>query len=110
MEFVVIARDTAWPGGKDRAGAADHALAQVGPPSTCSWREVRAMPASVALVATDRPECYAKQLTEQLGRRNAPVTEAGGTGLIFTTGSRLLSAGPGGLLLTAHAEDDAGSR
>jgi hypothetical protein len=66
------------------------------------------VPVSCALVATDRPDRYAKQLAEHLGRRNAPVTEPGGTRLIFTAGSCLLSADADGLLLIAEAEDDAG--
>jgi uncharacterized protein len=66
------------------------------------------MPTSRAQVVTDRPDRYAKQLTEHLGRRNAPVAEPDGVRLVFARGSCLMAPGSGHLLLTASAEDDDG--
>ncbi len=65
-----------------------------------------AMPSSRAHVATDRPERYVKQLSEHLGRRNAPVTEPGGVRLIFALGNCLMTSRPGELLLAACADSD----
>jgi hypothetical protein len=61
---------------------------------------------SRAQVATDRPDRYAKQLADHLGRRNAPVVEPGGVRLVFSRGSCLLAPGPEHLLLTATAADE----
>ncbi len=63
------------------------------------------MPSSRARVATDRPERYAKQLSEHLGRRNAPVTEPDGIRLIFARGTCLMTPAADHLLLTAAAAD-----
>jgi hypothetical protein len=66
------------------------------------------MPTSRAQIATERPDRYAKQLADHLGRRNAPVAEPDGVRLVFSRGSCLLSPRPGHLLLTATAaEEDA---
>lgn len=63
------------------------------------------MPTSRAQVTTGRPERYARQLAEHLGRRNAPVTEPGGVRLVFARGSCLMTPGTDHLLLTATAAD-----
>lgn len=64
------------------------------------------MPTSCARVVTGRPDRYAKQLAEHLGRRNTPVTGPDGIRLVFALGTCLMTAGPGHLLLTASADGD----
>ena len=63
------------------------------------------MPTSRAQVATDRPERYAKQLSEHLGRRSAPVIEPDGVRLTFARGTCLMTPVAAHLLLTATAAD-----
>jgi hypothetical protein len=61
---------------------------------------------STALVPTDRAERYAKQLLSHLGRHdNLRVTESGDQVLDFSAGSCVVAAEPGGVRLTAEAED-----
>lgn len=63
---------------------------------------------SVANVKTDRPERYLKQLVSHMGRKvNSVQSDDGSTGaLTFISGTCALTAEPGVLVLTVHAEDE----
>lgn len=61
---------------------------------------------AVALVATDQPERYAKQLAAHLGRRAEVREEEGGTRIVLPGGDCLLSAGDGALRMDATAADE----
>jgi len=66
---------------------------------------------STALVATDAPGRYAKQLLSHLGRKNTvePLDDAPEGGrLVFAYGSATLRPGDGQLRLEASAPDDEG--
>lgn len=61
---------------------------------------------ATAVVATDAPERYAKQLASHLGRRAEVRHEDAGTRILLTSGDCLLLARPGALEL--HAAADSG--
>ena len=66
---------------------------------------------SSAVVATDAPARYAKQLLSHLGRKNTvePLDDAPEGGrLVFAYGSAALRPGDGQLVLDASAEDAEG--
>jgi hypothetical protein len=63
---------------------------------------------SIAIVATDAPERYAKQLLAHLGRKNTVETVAGerqGGRLVFTHGTGTVRPEDDRLVLEASAED-----
>src|ERR1700754_1692424 len=63
---------------------------------------------SIAIVATDAPERYAKHLLAHLGRKNAVETVAGerqGGRLVFAYGTGTVRAEDNRLVLEAAAED-----
>jgi hypothetical protein len=63
---------------------------------------------SVANVKTDRPERYLKQLVSHMGRKvDSEQSDDGSTGsMTFSSGRCTLTAEPGTLVLTVHAEDE----
>jgi uncharacterized protein len=61
------------------------------------------MTTSVAHVATDAPERYAKQLCEHLGRRSESTYADGIGRIVLTAGVVELRSAPGVLTLTATA-------
>ena len=63
---------------------------------------------SVANVKTDRPERYLKQLVSHLGRKvDSEQSDDGASGaLTFSSGSCVLTAEPGTLVLAVRAEDE----
>ena len=61
---------------------------------------------AVALVATDQPERYAKQLAAHLGRRAELREEGAGTRILLAGGDCLLSAADGVLRLDVSASDE----
>ncbi|GAA2805386.1 hypothetical protein GCM10010441_32770 [Kitasatospora paracochleata] len=64
------------------------------------------MPVSTALVDTDRPERYIKQLVSHLGRKVSTDLTLDGRGTVtLSAGSCVLVPGPDGLELTATAAD-----
>jgi hypothetical protein len=66
---------------------------------------------STAVVATDAPARYAKQLLAHLGRKDAVETvgdDADGGRLVFGYGTGTVTAGEGALTLVADAPDAEG--
>ena len=66
---------------------------------------------SSAVVATDSPARYAKQLLSHLGRKNTvePLADAPDGGrLVFVDGTATLRPQEGGLLMDAAADDEDG--
>jgi hypothetical protein len=63
---------------------------------------------SVANVKTERPERYLKQLVSHLGRKvDSQHADDGSSGrLTFSSGSCVLTADQGALVLTVQAEDE----
>jgi uncharacterized protein len=66
------------------------------------------MPVSVARVATDSPERYAKQLCEHLSRRSTPEYADGHGVITLTAGRVTLTSEPGVLVLVAESVTDDG--
>ena len=69
------------------------------------------MPRSNAVVGTDAPARYAKQLLAHLGRKNTVETVEGssdGGRLVFAYGTGTVRPGDGELALDAEAPDDEG--
>lgn len=68
------------------------------------------MPSSTAVIVTDRPDRYAKQLVSHLGRRVPVEMAPGGNGhrLTFDYGLGIVTAEPHRLLLRAEAADSDG--
>lgn len=62
--------------------------------------------AAAALVTTDRPERYAKQLAAHLGRRAEIRDEPEGTRIVLTRGECLLVPQEGVLRMEASAADE----
>jgi uncharacterized protein len=61
--------------------------------------------ASRAVVTTDSPERYAKQLASHLGRKLEVVEEEGATRIVFPSGECRLTCSPGRLELRASAPE-----
>ncbi len=61
---------------------------------------------ATALVPTDRPDRYAKQLASHLSRRSEIHEEPDGTRVVLTRGECLLRPEDDGLRLEAEAPDD----
>lgn len=62
---------------------------------------------SRAVVSTDSPERYAKQLASHLGRRLTVTEEGNAQRIVFDSGDCLMTPGPGVLELVARAADEA---
>lgn len=62
---------------------------------------------SRAVVGTDSPERYAKQLASHLGRNLTVTEEDAGTRIAFEAGDCLMTSDPGALVLSARAADEA---
>ncbi|MFF2315313.1 DUF2218 domain-containing protein [Arthrobacter sp. NPDC058097] len=61
---------------------------------------------STALVRTDTPERYAKQLASHLGRRAQVIDEPAGLRIVFEAGECLLQTRTGVLVLKAQADSE----
>ncbi len=63
---------------------------------------------ATAVVATDAPARYAKQLLAHLGRKNTVEADGDGGRLVFSYGTGTVSPGEGELVLVADAPDAEG--